>query len=192
MALPPVSASEISDAMDRFDIQLRATPQWLKWEENQSHRFAIRREGKLYPVKQVIALAAGIPVSSFSGGAESNSYLKERGFEIELLHLPSESETKIALHELLLERVATPIAPQEACQALGERLGLTARLRSELMENSNEVRWESRVRFAWKKLVDAGVLDDSEEGAWKVKIRQQPCIWVEKVKVEGRPDRQQG
>src|SRR4051794_15320975 len=98
MPLPPVSATELSNAMDRFDAELRATPQWLNWEENQSYRFAARREGKLYPVKQVIALATGIPVSSFSGGAESNSYLKERGFEIELLQLPSETETKVALH----------------------------------------------------------------------------------------------
>jgi AAA domain (dynein-related subfamily)/Mrr N-terminal domain len=192
MPLPSVNKSEISDAMDRFDKELRETPQWLKWEENQSYRFAVRREGKLYPVKQIIALATGVPVSSFSGGAESNSYLKERGFEIELLHLPSDSETKIALHELLLERVPIPVAQQEGYEALAERVGLTARLRSELMENSNEVRWENRVRFAWRKLVDAGVLDGSEEGVWKVKIRQQPWIWVEKVKVEGRPDRQQG
>ena len=192
MSLPPVSADEISAAMARFDNELRSSPQWVKWEENQSHRFAVRKDGKLYPVKQVIALATGVPVSSFSGGVEANSYLKDRGFEIEPLQLPTESEIKIALHELLLERVPDPVSPQDAYGILADQFGLPGPLRTKLMENSNEIRWENRIRFARRKLVDAGILDDSEQGVWKLKARQTPCVWVEKVKVEGRPDRQQG
>jgi hypothetical protein len=117
-------------------------------------------------VKQVIALATGAPVSSFSGGVEANGYLKERGFEIEPLHLPTETETRIALH--------------------------VERLRTHRMENGNEVSWENRVRFARRKLVDAGVLDGSEYGVWRLQVRQHPCVWVEKAKVEGRPERHQG
>jgi hypothetical protein len=192
MALPPVSANEISAAMARFDTEFRSTEPWAKWEENHSHRFAVKGNGKLYPVKQVIALATGAPVSSFSGGVEANDYLKERGFEIEPLHLPTETETRIALHELLLERVPDPISPEDAYGNLADRFGLTERLRTQRMENGNEVSWENRVRFARRKLVDAGVLDGSEQGVWRLQVREHPCVWVEKVKVEGRPDRHQG
>jgi hypothetical protein len=118
--------------------------------------------------------------------------LKERGFEIEPLHLPTEIEIRIALHELLLERVPIPLAPREAYSALADKLGLTERLRTQLIENSSEVRWENRVRFARKKLVDAGILDSSEQDIWKLSIRESPCVWIEKVKFEGRPDRQHG
>jgi hypothetical protein len=60
------------------------------------------------------------------------------------------------------------------------------------MQNSEEVHWENRVRFARRKLVDADILDGSEQGFWKLKRRSEPRIWLEKVLVEGRPDRQQG
>jgi hypothetical protein len=60
------------------------------------------------------------------------------------------------------------------------------------MQNSHEVHWENRVRFARRKLVDADILDGSEQGVWKLKVRNTPRVWIEKVLVEGRPDRQQG
>jgi hypothetical protein len=82
--------------------------------------------------------------------------------------------------------------PQEAYRALGEHFQLSTRLRTEVMQNSQEVHWENRVRFARRKLVDAGILDGSEQGVWKLKRRSAPRVWVEKVHVEGRPDREQG
>jgi hypothetical protein len=192
MPIPSVNANEIFAALVRFDAELRSTPQWTSWEENQAHRFAVRKDDKLYPVKQIIAMATGAPVSSFSGGSEANNYLRDRGFDIELLHLPTETETRVALHELLLERTPNTITPQEAYGILAERFRLTSRLRTQLMENSNEIHWENRVRFARRKLVDAGLLDGSEQGVWRLRVRDKPCVWVEKVFVEGRPDRQQG
>ncbi len=55
----PVSADKISAAMDRFDRELRGNSQWANCESNQAHRYAIRKGDKLYPVKQVIAMATG-------------------------------------------------------------------------------------------------------------------------------------
>ena len=68
----------------------------------------------------MIALAAGVPVASFSGGVEANSYLKQRGFEIEPLHLPTETEIKIGLHELLLAHVPNSVTLQEAYSLLAK------------------------------------------------------------------------
>jgi hypothetical protein len=130
MPLPSVSADEISSALDQFDNELRANPQWASWEDNQSFRYAINKTGKLYPVKQIVSMATGANVNSFSGGSEANNYVKERGFEIEPLHLPTESETRIALHELLLQRAPTSITPQEAYQALAEPQLASGRYRS--------------------------------------------------------------
>jgi hypothetical protein len=104
MSLPSVSADEISAAMARFDDELlRRSSPWANWETNQSHHFAIRKEHKLYPVKQIIAMATGAAVSSFSGGSEANDYLKERGFEIEPLHPPTEVETRFELSAQTLD-----------------------------------------------------------------------------------------
>jgi AAA domain (dynein-related subfamily)/Mrr N-terminal domain len=192
MALPSVATEEISSAMARFDNELRTSAQWANWEDNQSHRYAINNSGKLYPVKQIISMATGANVNSFSGGSEANSYVKERGFKVEPLRLPTESETRIALHELLLQLAPKSITPQEAYRTLGDHFHLSIQLRTELMQNSHEVYWENRVRFARRKLVDADVLDGSEQGVWKLKARSAPQVWLEKVLVQGRPDRQQG
>jgi hypothetical protein len=145
-----------------------------------------------YPVKQIVSIATGVNVNSFSGGREANNYVKERGFEIERLQLPTESETRIALHELLLQRAPNSVTPQEAYGALADHFRLSTRLRTQLMQNGHEVHWENRVRFALRKLYDADILDGSDHGVWKLKVRTTPRVWVEKVLVEGRSDRQQG
>jgi Mrr restriction endonuclease-like protein len=189
MALPPVVADKISSAMTQFDDEIRSSAEWANWEESQSHRYAINNAGKLYPVKQIVSMATGVNVASFSGGSEANDYVKQRGFEVEPLRLPTEAETRIALHELLLQRSPHSITPHEAYQELADRFRLSSRLRTQLMQNSHEVHWENPVRFARRKLVDAELLDGSEQGIWKLKVRTAPCVWVEKVLVEERPDR---
>lgn len=82
MPIPAISAEEISKAMDRFDKELRTNLSWVDWEGNQAYRYAIVREGKLYPVKQIISMATGASSSTFGGGTEANRYLQDRGFEI--------------------------------------------------------------------------------------------------------------
>jgi len=80
--IPDVPESTILDAMKKFDEEYRNKAEWLNWQNNRNHKYAIEREGRLYPVKQIILMATGQPVSSFSGGHESNSYLAKKGFKI--------------------------------------------------------------------------------------------------------------
>lgn len=77
-----VSEDTILDAMKKFDEEYRSNAEWSNWLNNKNHKYAIQREGQLYPVKQIISMATGQPVSSFSGGEESNSYLVKKGFKI--------------------------------------------------------------------------------------------------------------
>ncbi|NLJ40746.1 MAG: HNH endonuclease, partial [Clostridiales bacterium] len=65
-----VSEGTILDAMKRFDEEHRNNADWLNWQNNKNHKYAIQRDGRLYPVKQIISMATGQPVSSFSGGDE--------------------------------------------------------------------------------------------------------------------------
>ena len=46
--------------------------------------------------------------------------------------------------------------------------------------------------IARKRLVDDGVIDNSEHGVWKLKRRTSPSWWVEKSLVTGRLDRETG
>ncbi len=97
-----ISAStteNVIKALERFDQDYRSNPEWIDWENKQNHKYAIRYQKRLYPVKQIISLATGDPVNVFSGGSEANNYLKARGFEI--VDLPRDGD------EDMLEEKAT-------------------------------------------------------------------------------------
>jgi putative restriction endonuclease len=81
----PVSPANLLAALRRFDKELRGTKQWSNWAFKQSHRYAIRHKGQLYPVKQVVSLATGIPVSRLNGGVSpgsTNRLVEGIGFEV--------------------------------------------------------------------------------------------------------------
>ena len=81
MPIPLVANEALHDAMTRFDLDLRHTPDWANWEQNKAHRYAIDHEGRHYPVKQIISLATGMSVSEFSGGeapGDANQYIPVR------------------------------------------------------------------------------------------------------------------
>jgi 5-methylcytosine-specific restriction enzyme A len=88
LQIPPVEPSSIEKALETFDSTLRATPEWHNWERSAAQRFALLRNGKRYPPKQIVAMATGLPVSQFSGGRQTNEYLRARAFGVELLAKP--------------------------------------------------------------------------------------------------------
>jgi hypothetical protein len=67
----PVTRETILNALHEFDAQIRDTPEGQSWISNKAQKFAIDYEGRLYPPKAVVSLATRIPVSDFSGGAET-------------------------------------------------------------------------------------------------------------------------
>jgi 5-methylcytosine-specific restriction protein A len=101
--------------MSRFDSELRGTKEWQGWEDNKAHKYAIEDTGRRYPVKQVLSLATGVPVSEFSGGAgagQANQRAREAGFEVVSLHARnpdwSRDELILALDLYLRHRSSPP------------------------------------------------------------------------------------
>jgi MrcB-like, N-terminal domain/EVE domain len=80
--IPSIDRERIIDAMEEFDKTLRDMPEWQGWQNNRAQKWAIDYEGRDYPPKKIISMATGQPVNGFSGGIESNDYLKQRGFKI--------------------------------------------------------------------------------------------------------------
>lgn len=113
--IPTVAATTIREAMARFDAELRETPEWQGWLDNRAHKYAISAEGRLYPVKQIVSLATGMPVSEFSGGeggGQANGYARALGFEV--VELPrrnpawTRDELILALDTYLRHRRSPP------------------------------------------------------------------------------------
>jgi len=70
----------------------RDQPAWTNWEDNVKYLYAIEHDGRRYPVKMIVSLAAQVERTSFSGGRPANSYVEARGFTvIELREGPSRS-----------------------------------------------------------------------------------------------------
>ena len=76
--VPHVPREKLIAAMKEFDRHLRNTRAWENWEQNKVHLFAIKYKGDFYPVKRIISMATGFPVSEFRGGLESNRYIEQR------------------------------------------------------------------------------------------------------------------
>jgi 5-methylcytosine-specific restriction protein B len=93
MAIPFVNAEAIRQALDNFDQSLRDSAEWSSWENNKAQAWVLIVGDKRYPPKKIISIATGVPVSSFSGGTETNDFLAELGFTVARLRETSLSET---------------------------------------------------------------------------------------------------
>jgi hypothetical protein len=85
MPIPSVSTEILHAAMARFDRELRNTPDWTDWETNKAHLYAIEQADQRYPVKQIVSMATGLPVSEFSGGqapGDANAYAVSHGLKV--------------------------------------------------------------------------------------------------------------
>jgi 5-methylcytosine-specific restriction enzyme A len=87
MPIKPTTYNKIISSMEEFDRDLRQSEKWSDWENNKAHYHAIKQGGRIYPVKKIVAMASGTPVSDFSGGWGSkthaaNSYSQALGFKI--------------------------------------------------------------------------------------------------------------
>ena len=77
--IPVSSQQAFRDALAQFDKELRDSREWLGWEEDRAHKFAIESGGKRYPVKQIVSMATAVPVSKSSGGrgsGQANAYAR--------------------------------------------------------------------------------------------------------------------
>lgn len=72
----------LEEALRQFDADLREKREWSAWESSAAQKFALVHKGLRYPPKKIISMATGVPVGKFSGGRQSNDYLKSRDFEI--------------------------------------------------------------------------------------------------------------
>ena len=75
--IPKVSKESILQSLEKFDREQRETSEWQGWEDNKAHKYAIDVKGQHYPVKQIISLATGVPVSEFSGGGRVQGRLTD-------------------------------------------------------------------------------------------------------------------
>lgn len=81
--IPVVPREKFLEAFTAFDERHRDTSNFRGWENEKNRRYAIKHGGRIYPVKDIISMATGAPLISFSGGVISaNRYMDNLGFDI--------------------------------------------------------------------------------------------------------------
>lgn len=95
MAIKAVSKERIDQALLEFDTELRGKSEWLGWENDLAHRYAIDVGGTRYPAKKIVSLATGIPVNELRGGHPINSFLEKLGLTV--VELP-QGDSELVLH----------------------------------------------------------------------------------------------
>ena len=58
MAIPEFDSKYITKAFEIFDRDYRQKEQWANFTNNRNHKYAITHKNKLYPVKEIIRIAA--------------------------------------------------------------------------------------------------------------------------------------
>ena len=79
--IPSTTQAELVAAMERFDREHRGRGRFAGWPTLADKFALVGPNGKFYPPKIVIALAANVGVNSFSGGHESTSYTDKRNLQ---------------------------------------------------------------------------------------------------------------
>lgn len=106
----------LEDAMRRFDRDLRDSPDWQEWDNNTNHHYAIRWQGRLYPVKHIVHLATGVPVHDLRGRRQRNAMVKNLGLEVVPLdRTPNPDREDAASVRRFLERILPNPYDRRAC-----------------------------------------------------------------------------
>ncbi len=174
MSIPEAGRAELLEALARFDSELRGGPQWDGWEERENHKFAIRAEGKLYPVKEVISLATGASVNEFSGGDEANRYVTKRGLEV--VSLREGNELQEILESILASYPQARTGQQfggnpmhaefrRASGILAKKQAVTGRPRVLVQESIGQGNWAT---VPWIALLDDRETTTTQRGIYVV------------------------
>jgi len=131
--IPATTKDAILQAIQTFDDELRESKEWEDWQQNKAHKYAVEENGQAYPVKQLISLATGMPVSDFSGGegsGQANQYVRSLGFKIVAMHHRNPPWTRdeliLALDFYLQHRPQPPGKTSKEIQELSETLNKLA------------------------------------------------------------------
>ena len=77
-----IIAQDILTAMRDFDSHYADTNEYDSWLYKKNYKYAIERNGKLYPCKHILSRATGINTSEFGGGEQTNSVLRQLFFHV--------------------------------------------------------------------------------------------------------------
>ena len=180
MTIPEVPPEALQQAMDRFDKELRNTAYWANWQQDETYKYAIQRNDRFYPVKQIVSLATGIPVSAFSGGDQANGYVEARGLKV--VALPRENN-----HTWIFQANPEVYDVRAAIRKLREIAWTVNRHKEEIAAGDRVYLWESGPQGGIVGVarvvapVSAGPMPDADVTFWKKKPEKMDLdrAWVQ-------------
>lgn len=78
----PITYQAVYEALKDFDDQYPDTGAYDQWQEKDGYKYALEFGGRPYPPKYILSLVAGIDVSQFSGGDQTNHVFEQLGMII--------------------------------------------------------------------------------------------------------------
>jgi 5-methylcytosine-specific restriction enzyme B len=178
VTIPAASREELLEAFKKFDRELRGSPEFTGWEEKSNYRYAIDYEGRRYPVKTIVSLAANVPTSGFSGGDEANGYVRARGFNVVALHTTFLRDTfETILSDYPTARTTQPFSHDNEIRKLfdaGERaLSSPEFLGDKTIRVKASIGQGNWAKVPWIALLDPRVTDSTQRGVYVVLLFRQ-------------------
>ena len=59
MMLPEIDSARTEAALDRFDADMRSSPEWQNWEGDESYKYALEKNGRRYPLRKSLPWRPG-------------------------------------------------------------------------------------------------------------------------------------
>lgn len=184
---PNLTNKSVIAAMHDFDSKLRHAKEWVDWEENKTHRYAIENNGKLYPVKKIASIASGVAVKDFSGGryaGHANGLIEAVGFKVMPLRGGNPDWTRdeliLALNVYLKHR---PNPPDKASQEIIDLSKTLQRLGQQLFPPSERSASFRNDNGVYMKLMNFRRLDPEYTNAGKTGLtrgaKSEEEVWAE-------------
>ena len=79
-SFPDDEREDLLVALEIFDGDERALPEWLDWESTSMEPLALAHEGRLYPAAEIIRLATGTQEALTA--EQASGYLRRHGFDV--------------------------------------------------------------------------------------------------------------
>jgi 5-methylcytosine-specific restriction enzyme B len=185
MKIPESTTDALNEAMNRFDNELRSTSEWENWTEDAAFKYAIERDGKLYPVKKVVSLATGMPVSQFSGGDQANGYIEGYGLKAVEIN-PQTAGIKQCIDQILVEYLK---AAKEEDFGRASSVWPTFKLLQQALSASEPVKKHPNISVEWSaglgnwaRIPWVAFLDKSETNTTKKGVY---CVFLFRQNMSG-------
>jgi hypothetical protein len=86
MSISAITQQIFRQTVRQFDLQMRNNPEWVNWEKHPDHTIILLYEGKIYPLRHILAEAARLPIENISSVQARNYFALRSSWGVKIIN----------------------------------------------------------------------------------------------------------